>query len=106
MKCISYANVTDDDTLRQDQATCIQRDALAALLKRQCGVVSASGPFLRLLDVRRSDERMLFGCIKGNGHVLCAMHELWFCRMPEVFAFLFSLEKPPSSYKKRHHKQV
>jgi hypothetical protein len=48
----------------------INRDALAVLLG-QCadaGVVHAAAP-ATLIDVRRSDERALYGAIKGAAHI-------------------------------------
>ncbi|KAK9868177.1 hypothetical protein WJX84_012133 [Apatococcus fuscideae] len=76
----------DEAVNAQGHLRYIHRDALAILLQRQ----NTSGSTFRLLDVRRSDERMLFGSIEGSCHL--PAHQL-----PAA------LQWPPSSFEAAYH---
>ncbi|KAK9828229.1 hypothetical protein WJX74_004567 [Apatococcus lobatus] len=78
----------------QSRPEVIHRDALTVLMQQQCTASSAAGPWVRLLDVRRSDERILFGSIQGSCHlpvqqVVSALN--W---SPAVFEAAYHFSKP------------
>lgn len=74
----------------QPHITFINRDALAVLL----GLNGLGMPLATLLDVRRSDERVLYGAIRGSVNVPVDQLASALALPPEQFAEQYRFSKP------------
>lgn len=75
-----------------DHLRFIGRDAVALLLG--LGGEAARAPVATLLDVRRSDERVLYGAIRGSQHVPVDQLPSALALPPDQFAAQYSFAKP------------
>lgn len=81
----------------QSRLNFINRDAVSLLLTAQAEaqqMMASPGRVIYVIDVRRSDERILYGAIKGTVHVPVDRLPSALALPPDEFAVLYRFTKP------------